>query len=187
MRWAGAIVLLGLAAVAASAPLLRNATPAEQLINAAFAGNEAYSRLAEMTDTFGPRISGSAALEDSIDWVVAKMQRDGFHNVYTEPVNVPLWVRNEEYAYITTPRRADIAMLGLGASIGTNGSEITAEVLVVSSFDELEERSAEARGKIVLFNAPFVSYGASVVYRFESAWRAAEHGAVASLIVRPST
>jgi carboxypeptidase Q len=52
----------------------------------------------------------------------------------------------------------------------------------VNSFDELKARSDEARGKIVLLNAPFTSYGKTVTYRVVGAVAAARAGAVASLI-----
>jgi carboxypeptidase Q len=73
-------------------------------------------------------------------------------------------------------------MLGLGGSVGTPRAGITAPVLVVSSFEELERRKEDARGKIVLFDAPFVDYGVSVAYRRAGAVEAARAGAVASLI-----
>lgn len=55
--------------------------------------------------------------------------------------------------------------------------------MVVSSFDELNKRSSEAEGKIVLFNAPWnQSYSNSVIYRSIGAIEAAKHGAVACII-----
>src|SRR5690606_3133934 len=80
------------------------------------------------------------------------------------------------------PRRQELPMLGLGGSIATPPEGITAEVLVVSSFDELERRAAEAAGAIVLFDVPFTTYGETVRYRTEGAIAAARAGAVASLI-----
>lgn len=59
---------------------------------------------------------------------------------------------------------------------------IQAEVLVVQSFDELKSRGSEAKGKIVVFNQPFVSYGQTVAYRAYGASEAAKLGAVATLI-----
>jgi carboxypeptidase Q len=55
-------------------------------------------------------------------------------------------------------------------------------VLVVSSFDEFSRRQSEARGKIVLFDAPFVNYGQTVRYRAFAASTAAKAGAAAVLI-----
>jgi carboxypeptidase Q len=55
-------------------------------------------------------------------------------------------------------------------------------VLVVSSFEELEARKAVAKGKIVLFDAPFTTYGETGRYRRAGAVAAAKAGAVALLI-----
>jgi carboxypeptidase Q len=73
-------------------------------------------------------------------------------------------------------------MLGLGSSIGTPSAGITAPVLAVSSFDDLKHRAAEARGKIVLYDVPFTTYGQTVQYRTRGAIEAARVGAVASLV-----
>ena len=73
-------------------------------------------------------------------------------------------------------------MLGLGCSICTPKQGIRAEVLVVDSFAELETVKDKVKGNIVLFNAPFTSYGETVQYRYKGASEAAKYGAVASLI-----
>jgi carboxypeptidase Q len=73
-------------------------------------------------------------------------------------------------------------MLGLGGSVGTPDSGIEAPVLVVTSFDDLKARAADVKGRIVLFNVPYTTYGATVVYRTTGASEAAKLGAVASLV-----
>ena len=73
-------------------------------------------------------------------------------------------------------------MLGLGGSIGTPKKGITAEVLVVASFEELTSRATEARGKIVLFDPEWKNYGETGRYRRAGAIAAAKAGAVALLI-----
>jgi carboxypeptidase Q len=157
-------------------------THADELISAAMGSSSGWERLNHLVDYYGPRFSGSETLEKSIDWIVEEMQKDGFDRVWTQPVKVPHWVRGEESATLNVPIERDLPMLGLGGSIGTPVDGITAEVLVVSSFDELEARGDEAEGKIVLFNAPFTTYGATVQYRIRGSSEAAKHGAVASLI-----
>jgi carboxypeptidase Q len=155
---------------------------ADSLIRAALADSAAWERVAELGDRFGPRFSGTENLERAIDWIVERMRRDGLENVRTEPVMVPRWVRGEEQAELLSPRRAPLHLLGLGGSVGTAPEGVEAEVLVVGSFDELERRAGEARGKIVLFDVPFTTYGETVRYRSGGASAAAKAGAVAALI-----
>jgi carboxypeptidase Q len=155
---------------------------AGKIQDSALSTHAAWERLALWTDTFGPRLAGSEALERAIDWALDELRREGFSNVHGEPVMVPHWVRGEESATLLAPRRAPLSMLGLGMSVGTPPEGITAPVLVVADFDELERRAAEAQGKIVLFDAPFVTYGETVAYRWRGASAAAKAGAVACLI-----
>jgi carboxypeptidase Q len=156
---------------------------ADRLIDAALADSAAtWSRLAHLVDTFGPRFSGTNELERAIDWVLDEMRRDGLERVRGEPVMVPVWVRGRETAELVSPRRRALPMLGLGNSVATPPDGITAEVLVVGSFDELTVRAAEARGRIVLFDVPFTTYGETVRYRTQGSIAAARAGAVASLV-----
>jgi carboxypeptidase Q len=155
---------------------------ADRIIAAALADSAAYDRLAVLADRFGHRLSGSDALEAALDWILAEMERDGLANVRGEPVMVPVWVRGRESATLVEPRALPLPMLGLGGSVGTPPGGITAEVLVVRGFDELRARAAEARGRIVLFDVPFTTYGETVRYRTDGAVAAARAGAVASLI-----
>jgi carboxypeptidase Q len=155
---------------------------AARLIAAATADTAAWLRTAELTDRFGPRISGSQALEHALDWVLAQMRADGLENVHGERAMVPHWVRGEESLDLVEPRRARLPMLGLGRSIGTAPAGITAPVLVVSDTNELKARAADVRGKIVLFDAPYVSYGETVTYRWMGAIWASRLGAVAALL-----
>ena len=155
---------------------------AERLIDAALQDSFAYERLALLTDLFGPRFGGTDNLEMALDWILAEMERDGLENVRAEPVMIPKWVRGAESLHLLAPRAQDLAMLGLGGSVGTPAEGIRGEVLVVSSFDELESRADEASGRIVLFDAPFTTYGETVQYRGRGAVAAAQVGAIASLI-----
>ena len=183
-------VALAVAACGASATTLWSQSPidaqyrivTDRIIDAALADSSAYARLSELVDRFGNRLSGSANLERALDWIMAEMERDGLENVRGEPVMVPRWVRGAESAELIEPRRRALPMLGLGGSVGTPPGGIEAEVVVVGSWDELEARAAEARGKIVLFNVPFTGYGRTVQYRLLGAIAAARAGAVAALL-----
>jgi carboxypeptidase Q len=155
---------------------------ANRLIQEATSNQFAWNRLAELTDTYGNRLSGSENLNRAIAWAVEAMKQDGLENVRTEKVMVPRWVRGAESATIIDPPEHPIAMLGLGNSVGTPPSGIEADVLVVKTFEELTARGNEAKGKIVLFNAPYVSYGQTNQYRTTGPSAAARLGAVAVLV-----
>jgi carboxypeptidase Q len=155
---------------------------AQRLIAESQRSDFAWRRLAEVTDTFGPRLSGSEALERAIDWAVAEMKKDGLENVRKEPVMVPKWVRGRESLELVEPIRQPLPMLGLGNSIGTPASGIEGDVLVVSGLDDLKARGADAKGRIVLFNGAFTTYGATVVQRSAGPSQAARLGAIAALV-----
>ena len=155
---------------------------AEKLMTAATADQFAWDRVAELTDTYGQRISGSENLNRAIAWAAETMKKDGLENVHTERVMVPKWVRGVESLEITNPPHHIVPMIGLGGSVATPPDGIEAEVMVVANRDELTKRSAEAKGKIVLFNVPYTNYGETVAYRSGGATMAAQHGAVAALV-----
>ena len=161
--------------------------PATRLIAESQSSDFGWNRLAELTDTFGPRITGSTNLERAIAWAAAEMKKDGLE-VRTETVMVPHWVRGHEQLDMIAPAEQPMAVLGLGGSVGTSergpGSpgSIEARVLVVSSFDDLTAKAADAKGRIVLFNVPYTNYGRTVAYRTGGASAAAKAGAVAALV-----
>ncbi|MBI4885497.1 MAG: M20/M25/M40 family metallo-hydrolase [Acidobacteria bacterium] len=155
---------------------------AARLMQAATADDFAWRRLAELTDTYGHRLSGSDNLQRAVGWSLETMRRDGLENVRAEPVMVPRWVRGRESADIVHPPQHTLAFLSLGGSVGTPAGGLEADVVPVASFDELRARASEVKGRIVLFNAPFTTYSDTVTYRTNSARVASQMGAVATLV-----
>src|SRR5687767_821225 len=155
---------------------------ADRLLRAATADDAAWRRLAALTDTFGHRLTGSENLQRAAQWTIAAMKADGLENVRTEPVMVPRWVRGHESAEIVEPPRHTLEVLGLGGTVATPPEGIEAEVLTVTSFDDLRARQSEARGRIVLFDVAFTNYSDTVTYRTGGARTAALYGAVAVLV-----
>jgi len=153
-----------------------------RLLAAATATDFAWRRLAELTDRFGHRLSGSANIERAIKWAVATMKADGLENIRTEPVMVPRWVRGHESAELVDPPRHSLEILGLGGTVATPPGGIEAEVLPVSSFDDLRSKQADARGRIVLFDVAYTNYSDTVAFRIGGARAAALYGAVAVLV-----
>ncbi len=156
---------------------------AAQILGTSLQSSTAYDQLGELCDQVGNRISGSAQLDQAIAWAVKTMKADGLQNVHTEKILVPYWKRGAEKAWTLTPQQHELSILGLGMSVATPRGGITADVVVVGSFDELDKLGeAGVKGKIVLYDVPFTGYGPTVMYRVIGASRAAKYGAVASLV-----
>jgi carboxypeptidase Q len=181
---AGFLVLIGFASTpfAQSQWLDAYKEPARRLIAEAASSPFAWNRLAELGDTFGNRLSGSENLDGAIQWAAEAMRRDGLENVRLDPVKVPHWVRGAESLEIAAPGRHPLVMLGLGNSVGTPADGVEADLLIVHSFQELDAAGDRIKGRIVLFNVPFTTYGETVAYRSDGPSRAGAKGAVAMLV-----
>lgn len=141
-----------------------------------------YNELAEFVDTFGGRMAGTENLENAIDYMLKRSRTRKLDNVHGEDLLIPHWIRGYENATLLTPRMRNLPLTGLGYSVGTPPGGITADVIVVQSFKELDQNADKVTGKIVVFNQKFESYGQSVEYRVNGAARAAKHGAIAVLV-----
>ncbi|VXB07962.1 M20/M25/M40 family metallo-hydrolase [Massilia sp. 9I] len=158
----------------------------------------AWERMADMTDLIGPRLSGSAGAAAAVTQVAEAMRKLGA-KVTLQPVKVPHWVRGlesgelVEYAGRPAGITQRVVLTALGGSGATPANGVTVQVIVVKSFDELKARSAEVKGKIVLFDVAFdqdmadrglagQAYGQGSAYRRDGPRQAAELGAVAALV-----
>ncbi|HET9623782.1 MAG TPA: M20/M25/M40 family metallo-hydrolase [Kofleriaceae bacterium] len=177
------------APTAASGLAAKYKATVDKIVSAARDDRGAYQKLAYLTDHIGNRISGSESLNKAIAWAAKTMKDDG-HDVHTEKVMVPHWVRGNEAAEITAPIARPMHVLGLGGTVATARAGITAPVVVVHSWDELEAKKAEVKGAIVLYDVAMPTwseekgpgYGETVPYRGMGPVRAAKLGAVAVLM-----
>ena len=166
---------------------------AQQIVKEALGSNRAYEMLRDLCTTTGHRLSGSPGAAKAVEWTKKKMEELGFDTVWLEPVMVPRWVRGPvEEGYIVLPsgKRERLTITALGGSIGTPRQGITAEVVEVKSFGELQKLGEKAKGKIIFFNRPmdrslvntFAAYGGAVDQRWAGAMEAAKAGGVAALV-----
>ena len=117
------------------------------MIDAAIGDSTGYSQLAELCDRVGNRLSGSPTLDRAVEWSVGEMKKDGLENVQKLPAKVPHWVRGREHAEIVAPLSRPLTMLGLGGSVATPAQGITAPVVVVKKFEELESWEVCRKGQ----------------------------------------
>ncbi len=162
-------------------------TPAQiatmaRIRDAAIADPYAYNELEHLTDSIGPRLSGSPQAQAAVEWVAGEMRALGAQ-VSLEKTMVPHWVRGEETAELTAwagsaPGTVQkIVVTALGGSAATPAKGVTAPVVVANNFAELKALPPGAlKGKILLLNHAFdkelaavgqggSAYGQSVIYR----------------------
>lgn len=165
-----------------------------RIANEILSNSYAYEDLRVLTKKVGARLAGSQGMVKAEKWGVAALKAAGADSVYMQECMVPHWVRGtKEEGKILSNRRDFVPPLNiaaLGNSVGTGAKGVTAQVIEVKSFEELDKRKEEVKGKIVFYNYPFIdthvktfnSYGDAVKYRGQGASRAAKYGAVAVVI-----
>ncbi|HEX3602903.1 MAG TPA: M28 family peptidase [Steroidobacteraceae bacterium] len=194
----GTLIMTAAASADEPAPDAALSAALSRIRDAGLGDDWGYRRLADLCDKIGPRMSGSHQAEAAVEQIAAALRGGGL-TVTLQPVRVPHWVRGEEQGEVTDyPGRPPgvtqrLHLTTLGGSVATPVRGISAQVLVVRSFDELTARAAEARGKIVVFDVPFnealavngrsgTAYGQGVIYRVGGASAAARVGATAALV-----
>jgi len=162
--------------------------------------SKAYENLRYLTKQIGGRLTGSPAMVKAEKWGLKTMQESGADKAWLQECMVPHWVRggkDEAKAVVNgkpaaSPKALDV--LALGNSMGSGAKGIKADVLLVNSFEDLEAKKDQVKGKIVFYNykfnptfvRTFNAYGDAVKYRGGGASSAAKYGAVA-VIVRSMT
>jgi carboxypeptidase Q len=154
---------------------------------------KAYDLLRQLTKQVGGRLAGSPQFAKAIQWGKITMEQQGADKVWLQECMVPHWVRGgqDKAVIIEIDKKKathNLDVLALGNSLGSG--MVTAEVLAVADFAELEKRKDEVKGKIVYYNKgfdptnvkPFVSYGQTGIYRHSGPSRAAKYGAVGVMI-----
>ena len=155
---------------------------------------KAYENLRYLTKQIGGRLSGSPQMVKAEQWGLKTMNESGADKIRMQECMVPHWVRGgKDEAFFNLYMKKNLArldVLALGNSIGTGSMGISAEVIEVGSFDELEAKKDLLKGKIVFYNYKFnptfvntfQSYGDANKYRGQGPSRAAKYGAVAVIV-----
>jgi hypothetical protein len=170
----------------------------DKVYNEALSNGQTYEWLDYLSNEIGGRLSGSINYDRSVKWGKDELNLIGIDSVWLQPVMIPKWVRGTpEYAHIESSpgNTISVPIAALGGSISTPSIGISANVIEVKSFDELNNIGKDSiSGKIIFFNRKmdptlintFQSYGGSVNQRTQGAAKAARLGAI-GVIVRSMT
>jgi carboxypeptidase Q len=166
---------------------------------AALNDDYAYRQLTHLTENIGPRPSGSPQARAAAEYVADELRKLGL-DVRLQQVIVPHWVRGAEtaalveYPGMVPSTTQKIVLTALGGSSSTPPDGLTADIITVDTFDELQALGRnKVAGKIVLFNElfdkqksaaglAFAAYSEAVRYRAAGPKAAADLGAIAALV-----
>lgn len=164
--------------------------------NNILSSNAAYDNLWYLTKKIGHRLAGSPGMVNSEKWALGVFRKYQADSAYFQQLMVPHWVRGGKDVAIATytekgkRKTHSLNVLALGNSEGSGPKGVTAPVVVVRSYDELEAKKTEIKGKIIFYDIPFgdtlvnpfESYRIYAGYRGSGASRAAKYGAVGVLL-----
>lgn len=162
--------------------------------NEIMAYGTAYENLRFLCKEVGPRLSGSAQAQKGVEATFQMLKDAGADTVYLQPCMVPHWVRGVKekgHINLANGKKYKLNLCALGNSEGTGKKGLTAQVIEVKNFEELDGLGSQGiQGKIVFFNFPmnptyirsFMAYGESGVYRTRGPARAAKYGAVGVMV-----
>ena len=170
----------------------------DEIYDEALSNGESYKWLDYLSNQIGGRLSGSINYDRSVKWGKEELDMIDIDSVWLQPVMIPKWVRGApEYAHIESSpgNTISVPIAALGGSISTPSIGISANVIEVKNFKELNNIGRDSvKGKIVFYNRPmdptlintFEAYGGSVNQRTQGAVEAAKLGAI-GVIVRSMT
>ncbi len=160
----------------------------------ALTSREAYKNLRYLCKDCKGRIAGTPEAAKAVEFTRQVMLDMDLDSVYLQQLMVKRWVRGQvEHCRIISAMfgSEDLAITGLGLSVGTTDVGLTAGVIEVNGIEDLERIGTKAiKGKIVFFNKPmdpsllntFRAYGGAASQRTRGASRAAPYGAVAAVV-----
>jgi carboxypeptidase Q len=165
---------------------------------------KAYDNLRTLTKQVGARLAGSSGMVKAEKWGLKLMQESGADKAWMQECMVPHWVRGgKDEAKTSWIQSANnkgmpdarlaakqLDIVALGNSLGTGSKGLNAEVIEVKSFDDLEAKKEQVKGKIVFYNYKFndtyintfLSYRDASQYRGQGPSRAAKYGAKAVIV-----
>ncbi len=174
----------------------------KKMANEILTNGKAYDNLRDLTKKIGGRLAGSPQMVKAEQWGMNVMKESGAENAWMQQCMVPHWVRGGEdkaTAIYSVPAQGvkniqltkkELDVVALGNSIGTGKNGLNADVVLINSFEDLETKKEQVKGKIVFYNykfnptfiRTFQSYGDANKYRGQGPSMAAKYGAVGVIV-----
>lgn len=117
-----------------------------------FYNSEVMHTLEQLTDTVGPRLSGSPQMKQANEWTLEKLKGWGLTNAHLEPFEFGRgWSHEHASIHLVAPRNVTLHGIPVAWTPGTKG-KITGDAVVfsASSIKDLANYKGKLSGKILL-------------------------------------
>jgi len=114
--------------------------------------SEVMANLEYLSDSIGPRLTGSARLKIANDWTAEKLKQYGLENVHLESYTIPRgWERGTISAHLIEPNGLPVSLEQTAWTPGTNG-KLSGPVVIMAADNEadLAAYRGKLRGAIVM-------------------------------------
>ena len=166
---------------------------AKKIVDDVLVNGTVYDNLRKLCKDIGPRLSGSANYTKAVSATAQMLKDAGADTVYLQECMIPNWLPGEPpkgNLSFKNGKTADLHLIPLGNSVGTGKNGVSGSVIEIKDMDELAERAAEIKGKIVFLNHrmdptyinTFRAYGEGSRYRTRGPSLAARYGAIAVMV-----
>jgi hypothetical protein len=194
MKKIGLFLLSAFSLANSSAQVNQDSLAIKKISDDIFMNGQAYNNLRYLCKQVGPRLSGSTGAALAVEQTARMLKEAGADTVYLQPCMVPKWERGAKEvgkATLSNGKIMPLNVVALGMSVGTPASGITASIVEVKSFAELDALGADqVKGKIVFYNFrmdprhinTFRAYGEAGIYRSQGPSKAAALGAIGVIV-----
>jgi carboxypeptidase Q len=112
--------------------------------------------LSYLADRIGPRLTGTAKLDQASHWTMEQFKALGLENAHLEPWTIANgWTRGSATGKLITPSEQALTLAAAGWSPSTNGTAHGAVVGVgVQKLEDLQKYKGKLKGAIVLLDRP---------------------------------
>ena len=128
---------------------------AQRLTGSILVGGHSMQTLQSLTDTFGPRLTGSATYTGATEWAATQFRSYGIQNARLEPFSMLNgWQRGPASARIVSPVAQDLHAASFGWFPPTPASGLRGEVVLVKDIspEAITAQASQLKGKIVLLD-----------------------------------
>jgi carboxypeptidase Q len=153
-----AVLLMTLLCAAAALAGSRSETQQEsqQIAGSVMVGGHAMDTLETLTDSFGPRLTGSSNYKRAVEWAAEQFRSYGIKDVKLEPFTMASgWERGPVRASMITPFQHPLHLESFGWTPSTPAGGVRAELVLLKDLtpEGIKAQSENLSGRIALIDA----------------------------------